>query len=154
MGKRLVFFMTVFLLFAVIASGCTSAEEQGESSVSPTSEAAADASSNVTLPLPSDEDEEFIDGICPQTIMVEGVLYEDFTYYTDVLDITVDDSQILGRITSVVNITQLPAQDGEANYEVLDAPYARWSDEDHPDAIVLYYGYGWHLLIPAGTLVD
>lgn len=92
------------------------------------------------------EDEEEIEWVCPMTIMVDGKLYQ----YERAIDgmIEIDERQMIGYISSVVSITQLPEQDGEANYEILDAPYARWSDESHEDAIIIFYNSQWHLFSP------
>lgn len=83
----------------------------------------------------------------PLTIRVDGVNY----YYKLNMaeDYTVEDSQIMGYIISVVPITQGPAKDDEANFDnALNAPYARYSDDEYPDAILIPFGGCWHLFAP------
>ena len=64
-------------------------------------------------------------------------------------DYTVEDSQIMGYIISVVPITQGPAKDDEANFDnALNAPYARYSDDEYPDAVLVPFAGCWHLFAP------
>lgn len=86
--------------------------------------------------------------ICPMTVRIDGENWRDWGYRA--LDITIEDSEILGYITSVVSISSVPTQDNEANYEnAKDAPYARWTHEEYGEIYVIRYGKGWHVLLPA-----
>ena len=86
----------------------------------------------------------------PPMIMVEGELYQDIGFPKH--NIAVKDNQILGYISTVVSIADWPKQDGEANYDILGAPYARWSDDDNPDAIIVYHDHAWYLCVKADRL--
>ena len=90
-------------------------------------------------------------GICPPMVMIDGELYCDWTGWTGSDPrISIEEDQILGYITSVVAITGLPTQNGEANYDnAMGAPYARWTDEEYGEVYVIKYGYGWHILTAA-----
>lgn len=86
--------------------------------------------------------------LAPYLLQVEG---KQYTYGGDGLPlpgVTVEDDEILGRVTSTAPPNRVPEQDGEANFLEVGTPYARWSDEEHPDALVYYSGYGWHLMVP------
>lgn len=64
-----------------------------------------------------------------QAIMVDGVVWcsTGMQVAGDV-----DESAILGRIRSVVPASEWPTEDGQANFDALDAPYAmtRLGEED------------------------
>lgn len=81
------------------------------------------------------------------SIMVDGKLYYDYGG-KNVLgpDDTVEDDQILGYISSVVSITKVPQKDGEANFDVMGAPYALWSGSHYSNVMILYYDSAWHVL--------
>ena len=58
---------------------------------------------------------------CPYAVMVNDETY----YYTDfIVAGDVDESAIDGYITKVVSIMEMPDENGEANMDILDAPYA------------------------------
>ena len=116
MKKQLMVLFPLALLIGIVISGCSSDGQTGN---------------------------EDVKWVCPMTVMVDGNLYQHERALDG--DIEVDKSQILGNISSVVSITQLPKQDGEANYDIMDAPYARWNDENYGDTIVVFYNDVWHI---------
>ena len=58
------------------------------------------------------------DGIWPMAIMVDGQIY---ICYDEIVE--VDDVEILGYITSTVEINQGPEKDNQANFPCLNQPY-------------------------------
>ena len=62
--------------------------------------------------------------------MVPSIVYEGNLYRTTGKQIpaTVDESAIVGRISSVVPLSQLPSSEGEANFGEVGDPYAITSD--------------------------
>ena len=58
---------------------------------------------------------------CPYAVMVNDEIY----YYTDfTVAGDVDESAIDGYITKAVSVMEMPDENGEANMDILDAPYA------------------------------
>ena len=70
--------------------------------------------------------------VAPETpnAMVPSIMYEGNLYRTTgkAIPAEVDDSAIVGEISSVVPLSQLPAKDGEANFGQNGDPYAITSD--------------------------
>lgn len=70
-------------------------------------------------------------------------------YYYDGTDMaedyTVEDSQIAGHITSVVPPNRVPTKDDESNMVALNAPYAPYSDDQYPDAFLIFFDGRWCL---------
>lgn len=62
--------------------------------------------------------------------MVPSIVYEGNLYRTTGKEIpaAVDESAIVGEITSVVPLTELPVKEGEANFGEVGDPYAITSD--------------------------
>ena len=62
--------------------------------------------------------------------MVPSIIYEGIRYRTTGKEIPaeVDESAIVGRISSVVPLSQLPTKEGEANFGEIGDPYALTSD--------------------------
>ena len=62
--------------------------------------------------------------------MVPSIMYEGSLYRTTgkAIPVEVDESAIVGEISSVVPLSQLPSKDGEANFGQIGAPYAISSD--------------------------
>ena len=62
--------------------------------------------------------------------MVPSIMYEGSLYRTTgkVIPAEVDQSAIVGEISSVVPLSQLPTKDGEANFGQIGDPYAITSD--------------------------
>lgn len=62
--------------------------------------------------------------------MVPSIVYEDNLYRTTGKQIPaeVDESAIVGRISSVVPLSQLPSKEGESNFGEVGDPYAITSD--------------------------
>ena len=62
--------------------------------------------------------------------MVPSIMYEGSLYRTTgkAIPAEVDESAIVGEISSVVPLSQLPCKDGEANFGQLGDPYAITSD--------------------------
>ena len=74
--------------------------------------------------------------------MVPSIVYEGNLYRTTGKQIPaeVDDSAIVGRISSVVSLSQLPSNEGEANFGEVGDPYARTSD-----GLLVIMGHEWVL---------
>lgn len=85
--------------------------------------------------------------IWPCMVRIDGV---DYVLHKDLAeDYVVEDSQITGYITSIVPITQGPTKDDEANIgTAMNAPYARYSDDEYPNAILIPFGGCWNLFVP------
>lgn len=144
MGKNVVL-IGMLLILLEFTSGCAQTNGGSEGAVLPVQE-------NVPLldvadDMAVEEDRNF-KWSGPPSIMVEGKLYLDLQIVDRSIDI--GDDEILGYISSVISINDVPQQDGEANYEVLGAPYARWKDEEYSDTIIIYYNQVWHVLVPNG----
>ncbi len=62
--------------------------------------------------------------------MVPSIIYKGILYRTTGKEVPaeVDESAIVGRISSVVPLTQLPTKEGEANFGEIGDPYALTSD--------------------------
>lgn len=62
--------------------------------------------------------------------MVPSIMYEGILYRTTgkAIPAEVDESAIVGKIGSVVPLSQLPTKDGEANFGEIGDPYAITSD--------------------------
>ena len=62
--------------------------------------------------------------------MVPSIMYEVSLYRTTgkAIPATVDESAIVGEISSVVPLSQLPTKEGEANFGQIGDPYAITSD--------------------------
>jgi len=61
----------------------------------------------------------------PPAIMVEDILY----YSTGKeIPVKIDESAFLGRIASIVSISQMPTENGQANIPYADAPYSKYED--------------------------
>lgn len=82
--------------------------------------------------------------VTPDTLnaMVPSIVYEGNLYRTTGKQIPaeVDDSAIVGRISSVVPLSQLPSNEGEANFREVGDPYARTSD-----GLLVIMGHEWVL---------
>ncbi len=73
----------------------------------------------------------------PPSIMVNNTLY----FSTGIAkSIEIDEAEYLGRISSVVNISQLPTENGQANIPFENAPYA-----EHEECLVVLMGKEWIL---------
>ena len=74
--------------------------------------------------------------------MVPSIVYEGNLYRTTGKQIPaeVDDSAIVGRISSVVSLSQLPSNEGEANFGEVGDPHARTSD-----GLLVIMGHEWVL---------
>ena len=74
--------------------------------------------------------------------MVPSIVYTGSLYRTTGKQIPaeVDDSAIVGYISSVVPLSQLPSNEGEANFGEVGAPYARTSD-----GLLVIMGHEWVL---------
>ena len=59
------------------------------------------------------------------TVMVDDVLY---SIADREVFVNAEDSEILGRITSTVPVSELPTENGQANIPFQDAPYARFKN--------------------------
>lgn len=82
--------------------------------------------------------------IAPYMARINGADY--FYDGTDMAeDYTVEDSQITGHITSVVPPNRAPAKDDESNMVALNAPYAPYSDDQYPDAFLIFFDGRWCL---------
>ena len=74
--------------------------------------------------------------------MVPSIVYEGKLYRTTgkQLPATVDESAIVGHISSVVPLSQLPSNEGEANFGEVGDPYAITSD-----GLLVIMGHEWVL---------
>ena len=72
--------------------------------------------------------------------MVPSIMYEGSLYRTTgkVIPAEVDKSAIVGEISSVVPLSQLPTKDGEANFGQIGDPYAITSD-----GLLVIMGHEW-----------
>lgn len=79
---------------------------------------------------------------------IPSVMYGGILYRTTGKQLPgeVDESAILGYIHSVVHGSQLPEEDGQANFPAEGAPYAMTSD-----GLVVLVGQEWTLFLPANT---
>lgn len=74
------------------------------------------------------------DGIWPMAIMVDGQLY---LCYDEIIE--TEDVEILGYITSTVEITQGPKEDDQANFPCLNQPYGMLEER-----MLIFYDDNWH----------
>ena len=74
--------------------------------------------------------------------MVPSIVYEGKLYRTTgkQLPATVDESAIVGHISSVVPLSKLPSNEGEANFGEVGDPYAITSD-----GLLVIMGHEWVL---------
>ena len=74
--------------------------------------------------------------------MVPSIMYEGNLYRTTgkAIPATVDESAIVGYISSVVPLSQLPSNEGEANFGEDGDPYAITSD-----GLLVIMGHEWVL---------
>ena len=74
--------------------------------------------------------------------MVPSIVYEGKLYRTTgkQLPATVDESAIVGHISSVVPLSQLPSNEGEANFGEVGDPYAITID-----GLLVIMGHEWVL---------
>jgi len=94
-----------------------------------------------------DSDETVLTPDSPNTLP-PSVMLNDIIYINSGINISdeIEESKIIGYITSVVPLTEWPAKNGETNFAQLkDAPYA-----EYEDGIVVWWGYdvGWRLFRP------
>lgn len=73
---------------------------------------------NVQIEIP----DEVFDGM----IMVEDKIY---TYIGYEVPVEIDKGAILGKITSTVNEYEMPMENGQANFEIKGAKFARYEDD-------------------------
>ncbi len=75
----------------------------------------------------------------PRSIMVGGIVYDCTEQETE----APLEQQIIGHVSSTVERTQLPAQDGQTNFsESMGQPYAQVEGQ-----VALYYEGAWHLCV-------
>ncbi|MBQ8279660.1 MAG: N-acetylmuramoyl-L-alanine amidase [Roseburia sp.] len=74
------------------------------------------------------------DGIWPMAIMVDGQVY---LCYDEIIES--DDVEILGYITSTVEISQGPKEDNQANFPCLNQPYGTLNGR-----MMIFYEDNWH----------
>jgi len=78
------------------------------------------------------------DGIWPMAIMVDGQIY---FCYDEVIEIDTDNVEILGYITSNVEISQGPKEDNQANFSsCMNQPYGKLGER-----MLIYYDDNWHI---------
>jgi len=64
-------------------------------------------------------------------VLFPAIMIDDILYGTTgkVVAIDIDEAEYLGRISSVVDIRQLPTENGQGNLALLeDAPYAKYEE--------------------------
>ena len=82
---------------------------------------------------------EQVDGICPYMIMVE-----DMQYYCYDEIIEVKDVEVLGYITSHVEIKYPPKENNQSNFpDCLEQPYGMSEGQ-----MLIYYSDNWHICYP------
>lgn len=77
---------------------------------------------------------------CPYALMHDDVLY----YYTGEAiyeKIKITEDALLGRVTSVIPETSMPTLDGQANIDILDAPYMHYTPVE--DGIIVLIDGEW-----------
>jgi len=79
---------------------------------------------------------------------IPSVMYGGILYKTTGKQIPgeVDESAVLGYIHSVVHGSQLPKEDGQANFPAEGSPYAMTAD-----GLVVLVGQEWTLFLPTDT---
>ena len=80
--------------------------------------------------------------------MVPSIMYEGSLYKTTgkAIPAEVDESAIVGEISSVVPLSQLPTKDGEANFGQIGDPYAITSD-----GLLVIIGHEWVKFEPSAA---
>ena len=80
--------------------------------------------------------------------MVPSIMYEGSLYRTTgkVIPAEVDESAIVGELSSVVPLSQLPTKDGEANFGQIGDPYAITSD-----GLLVIMGHEWVKFEPSAA---
>ena len=80
--------------------------------------------------------------------MVPSIMYEGSLYRTTgkAIPAEVDESAIVGEISSVVPLSQLPTKDGEANFGQIGDPYAITSD-----GLLVIIGHEWVKFEPSAA---
>lgn len=130
-----------------ITSIPTASDLWGEAAAQPTGTPAPSpegSESNESMPPPDQ---------LPYLIMVDGTVYQHgIGDGPGVLDASaVEDSQILGYITSVLGYG-IPKHNGEANFGEEGWPYARCPLEEYPDAVVVRFGgFQWWTFFPVNV---
>lgn len=69
-------------------------------------------------------------------ILVEDTLYFDTGIQ---LDVTVDPAVVLGSVTSTVDVSEIPAKEGQSNFGQVGAQYAYYED-----GLLLLIDDGWY----------
>ena len=80
--------------------------------------------------------------------MVPSIMYEGSLYRTTgkVIPAEVDESAIVGELSSVVPLSQLPTKDGEANFGQIGDPYAITSH-----GLLVIIGHEWVKFEPSAA---
>ena len=80
--------------------------------------------------------------------MVPSIMYEGSLYRTTgkAIPAEVDESAIVGEISSVVPLSQLPTKDGEANFGQIGDPYAITSH-----GLLVIIGHEWVKFEPSAA---
>ena len=82
---------------------------------------------------------EQADGICPYMIMVEDKFYY---CYDEVIE--VENIEVLGYITSSVNIKYSPEENNQSNFpDCMGQPYGMADGQ-----MMIYYSGDWHICYP------
>lgn len=87
-------------------------------------------------------------------LMVDNRLY---CYTGEAVEADIEESDVLGKITSTVSRTEVPTENGQANIPFKGAPYARYGDD-----MIVFMNDGWILfrsilgpdVYPASLMVD
>ena len=77
--------------------------------------------------------------------LVPSILYNGEIYRSTGKQVPaeVDESAIIGTVTSTVPLSQWPTEEGQANFEILDAPYAMTAD-----GLLVLVEHEWTLFEP------
>lgn len=77
---------------------------------------------------------------CPPSVRWDGQVY---AYRSEKLSDEHAAAEVLGNITSVVDLSRMPQNDGEANWPVIGAEVGRIGDE-----LAIYTYSAWYSLTP------
>lgn len=110
-----VYFLILSALALLVLVGCGEGKRESNYDQSP--------------PLDTEESQEHLPSpnAMPPSMMVDGILY--FSTGTQ-MSIEVEETEYLGKIISVVDITELPTEHGQANIPFYDAPYIKCHESE------------------------
>lgn len=132
----------LLIVLAVIATSMLACGAEKEAQREETSGSTSSVTQNT-----SDGSSSTIMNICPPTVIIDGEEYRDWSIQC--VGVAIEEDQIAGYITSVVDITTMPKQNDEANYSAMGAPYVPWIHEEYGEVYLIQRDRGWFILLPA-----